>query len=86
MSLLLRFPGPIPEKPISANPGLKFHSVVVFYLPLYLVTIFVTILYLGVTAQQYFVISNCMFLDKKTLIKIKLNPVLNLTIFRETGK
>ena len=70
MSLLLRFPGPIPEKPISANPGLKFRSVVVFYLPLYLVTIFVTILYLGVTAQQYFVISNCMFLDKKTLIKI----------------
>ena len=24
MSLLLRFPDPIPEKPISANPGLKF--------------------------------------------------------------
>ena len=70
MSLLLRFLGPIAEKPISANPGLKLRSVVVFYLPLYLVTISVSILYLGVRAQQYFVISNCMFLDKKTLIKI----------------
>ena len=70
MSLLLRFPGSIAEKPISANPELKLRSVVVFYLPLYLVTISVSILYLGVRAQQYFVISNCMFLDKKTVIKL----------------
>ena len=41
--------------------------------------------YLGVKAQEYFVSSSCMFLDQKTLIKIYLNPGLNLTIFRGTG-
>ena len=38
-----------------------------------------------VKAQQCFVSSSYMFLDKKTLLKIWLNPELNLTIFRETG-
>ena len=32
-----------------------------------------------------FLRSSCMFLDKKTLLKIWLNPGLNLTIFRGTG-
>ena len=32
-------------------------------------------------AQQYFETSSCMFSDKNTLIKIWLNPGLNLTIF-----
>ena len=42
-------------------------------------------LYLGVKAQQYFVSSSHMFLDKKTFLKIWLDPGLNLTIFRGTG-
>ena len=42
-------------------------------------------LYLVVNAQQYFVTSSCMFLDEKTVLKIWLNPGLNLTIFRGTG-
>ena len=40
---------------------------------------------LGVKTQKYFVSSSNMFLDKKTLFKIWLNPGLNLTIFRGTG-
>ena len=32
-----------------------------------------SLLYLGVKAQQYFVSSSCMFLDKKTLLKVWLN-------------
>ena len=39
---------------------------------------------LGVKTQKYFVSSSNMFLDKKTLLKIWLNPGLNLTIFRGT--
>ena len=35
-----------------------------------------SLLYLGVKAQQYFVSSSCMFLDKKTLLKVWLNLVL----------
>ena len=40
---------------------------------------------LNLEAQQYFVSSSDMFLEKKTLLKISLNPGLNLTIFRGTG-
>ena len=40
---------------------------------------------LGVKTEKYFVSSSNMFLDKKTLLKIWLNPGLNLTIFRGTG-
>ena len=39
------------------------------------------LLYLAVKAQQNFVNSSYMFLDKKTLLKIWLNPGLNLTTF-----
>ena len=35
-------------------------------------------------AQQYFVSLNSVFLDKKTLIKILVNPGLHLTIFQGT--
>ena len=38
-----------------------------------------------VKAQQYFVSLSYMFLDKKILLKIRLNPGLNLTICRGTG-
>ena len=46
---------------------------------------FVLLLYLGVKARQYFVSSSFMFLDKKTLLQIWLNPGLKLAIFREAG-
>ena len=37
-----------------------------------------SLLYLGVKAKQYFVCSRCIFLDKKTLLKIIwLNPGLS---------
>ena len=39
-----------------------------------------SLLYLVVKAQQYFVTWSCMF-----LLEIWLNPGLNLTIFRTTG-
>ena len=32
-----------------------------------------SLLYLGVKAQQYFVSTSCMFLDKKTLLKVWIN-------------
>ena len=44
-----------------------------------------SLLYLVVNAQKYFVTSSCMFLDEKTVLEIWLNPGLNLTIFRGTG-
>ena len=40
---------------------------------------------LGVKTRNYFVSSSNMFLDKKILLKIWLNPGFNLTIFRGTG-
>ena len=41
---------------------------------------------LEVKTPQYFVSSSNMFLDKKTLLKIRVNPGLNLTIFQGTGR
>ena len=41
--------GPVPERPISTNPGLKVCSFLVFYLPMYcLGKHYVSSLYLGV--------------------------------------
>ena len=40
---------------------------------------------LRVETQKYFVSLSNMFLDKKTWLKIWLNPGFNLTLFRETG-
>ena len=43
-------------------------------------------IYLRVKAQQYFVsLISCLFLDKKTRLKMWLNLGLSLTIFRGTG-
>ena len=39
---------------------------------------------LGVKTQKYFVSSSNIFLDKKTLLKIWLNPRFNLTILGGT--
>ena len=80
--------GPVSERRISANPGLKIHSVFVFYLSMYCLEehSVISLLFLGVKAQQYFVSSSCMFLDTKSLLKIWLsNPGLNLIIFRGNG-
>ena len=44
-----------------------------------------SLLYLGVKARQYFVRSSCLFLGKKTLLKIWFNSGLNVTNFRGTG-
>ena len=41
---------------------------------------------LGVKTKQYFVCSSNVFLDKKTVLKIWINPGLNVTIFRGTGR
>ena len=57
--------GPVPLRPISANPGLKFCSLFVFTFLLYAL--------LRVTfVLSYFASSSYMFLDKKTMLKIWL--------------
>ena len=77
--------GPVPERLISANPGLKFCHDILFYLPMHCLEIVLSFLLFEVKAQQYFVSSRYMFLDKNTLLKIWLNPGLNLTMFRGMG-
>ena len=75
---------------LSANPRLKFCSVLVWFF-IFLCIAWSNILcyhyfnYLRLKAQQYFVSLNCMFLDKKTMPKIWLILGLNLTIFRGTA-
>ena len=44
-----------------------------------------SLLYLRVNAQQYFVSLSNTFVDKKTVLKIWLNLGLNLTIIPGTG-
>ena len=43
-----------------------------------------SLLFLRVKVQQYFVSLSYMFLDMKTVLKIWLNPGYNSTIFRRT--
>ena len=71
--------GPVPERPISAISGLNFFSLFYIYLPMhYLEYQFVlSLLYLRVKAQYYFVRLSYMVLDKETVIKIWLNLGLN---------
>ena len=66
---------PVPDRPISVNPELKFCSTFCIYLPM------LSFLFFEVKAQRYFVSSSYIFLDKKTLLKIWRNPGLKLTIF-----
>ena len=66
-----RHQGLVPERPISITPGLKFCSVFVFYILIHFV---LSLLYLIVMLNSIFVTSSCMFLDKKTLLEIWLNP------------
>ena len=49
------------------------------------VTFSVIIFFFEGKAQQYFVSSSNMFLNKETLLKIGLNPGLNLSVFQGTG-
>ena len=84
-----KFLGPVSERLISANPGLKFCHDILYLRPSYALlrdcVIILWFVFIEVKAQQYFVISRYMFLDKNTLLKIWLNPGLNLTKFRGTG-
>ena len=85
--------GPVPERPISVNARLRFWTAFVFYIPMHCLHTFclrtfcvsVSLLFLVVKAQQYFVTSSCMLLDEKTVLEIWLNPGLNLPIFWGTG-
>ena len=85
--------GPVPERPISVNARLRFWTAFVFYIPMHCLHTFclrtfcvsVSLLFLVVKAQQYFVTSSCMLLDEKTMLEIWHNPGLNLPIFRGTG-
>ena len=78
---------PVPERPISANPGLKILFHFRIYPPMHCLEqhSVLSSLNLEVKTPQYFVSSSDLFLDKKTLLKIRVNPGLNLTIFRGTG-
>ena len=80
--------GPVPERPIIANPGLKFCStfcILPSYALLRVKHFVLSFLFFEVKTQQYFVSSSYRFLDRKTLLKIWLNSGLNLTIFRIRG-
>ena len=44
-----------------------------------------SLLYLRIKAQQYFVNLSYMFLDEERVLKTRLYLALNLTIFRGTG-
>ena len=72
-SVKRKVPVPVPENPISANPGLKilFH---LLYLPSYALLIRVTF-YVIITESRskntaVFVSSSDLFLDNKTLLEI----------------
>ena len=75
----LLFPlGPVPERPNSVNPGLKFCFVFVFYILMHCLGwhCVLSLPFLVVKDQQYFVTSSCMFLDEKSVLEILLNPCL----------
>ena len=77
----------VPERPISANQGFKILFHFRIYLPMHCLEkhSVLSSLNLEVKTPQYFVSSRDPFLDKKTLLKIRVNPGLNLTMFRGTG-
>ena len=82
MGLAPRSPAPVPKWPISANPGSKFCFTLCIHLPMHYFGwhFVISFLFFEVKAQQYFVSSSYMFWDRKTFLKIRLNPGLNLTI------
>ena len=64
--------GPVPERPISANPGLKFCSTFCIYLLMHCLKqhFVLSFIFFEVKAQQNFVSSRNVFLEEKTLLKI----------------
>ena len=85
---MLRNKGPVSERPISANLGLKFCSTFCIYIPMHCLEkhfVLSFLFFFEVKEQEYFVSLSYMFLDKKPLLKIWLYPALNLTIVRGTG-
>ena len=80
--------GPVPERLISANPGLKFCST--FYLFAYALLgvsfyVFITVSQTKGSTVFSIVSLSYMFLDKKTVLKMWLNLGLILTSFEEPG-
>ena len=77
--------GLVPERPVSAK-RIEILFCFRIILPMYCLEqhFVLSLPYLGVKAQQFFLSLSFIFLDKKTLIKILLNPGLNLTIFQGT--
>ena len=66
----------VPERPISINPICNLY--LPFYALLRVTFCQLSSLNFEVKTQQYFVNSSDMFLEKNTLLKIWLNPGLNL--------
>ena len=66
--------GPVPERPNSVNPGLKFCFVFVFYILMQCLGwhFVLSLPFLVVKDQQYFVTSSCMFLDEKNVLEFCL--------------
>ena len=78
--------GPVPERLISANPGLKFCSVLCSLLSYVFLRITFCVI---VTVSQrkgsaVFCKLKLHVLRQETLLKVKLNPGLNLIIFQGT--
>ena len=70
---------PVPEGPVIANTGLKILFHFRIYLPMHGLEQHSVLSSLNreVKTPQSFVSSSDMFLDKKTLLKIRVNPGLN---------
>ena len=79
------FWGPVPERPMSANPGLKFYSAIAFYLQ-YLSWCCVVLAgsQSNSTTIPDILCSHYVFIDKRPRLKICLILELNLTILRGT--
>ena len=81
-----RILGPVPERPISANPGLKFCSTFYIYFPMHCLHCKVTFCVILTISQSKgsteFVSLSSKFEDKNPVLKIWLNLGLNFTLFR----
>ena len=65
-------PGSVPERPISVSPRLRFCILHFYALLRVTFCVSVSLLFLVVKAQQYFVTSSCMLLDEKTVLGLIL--------------
>ena len=76
--------GPVPKRPISVNPGLTFCSVLVLHFYVLPRVTFCAIIAVS-RSKGSTVFCNLELPALKTVLKIWLNPGLDLTIFRGTG-